>query len=114
MKVAIPATLLAAAILLLIGVIHLAHGAPPPDADPQFAPWFQGLQQPNGASCCSEADCRPVESRTAGDHYQAFVEGEWLDIPPEKVIRPRSNPIGRAVLCMWHGQVLCFAPPIEV
>lgn len=108
-----------AAILLALGtgmVAPLALGAPPPDADPALAPWFQGLSQPNGQSCCSEADCRPVESRSVADHYQAFAEGRWIDVPNDKIIQPRGNPTGRAVLCMAPGRpdlVYCFVRPVE-
>lgn len=116
MRFAIPATLLAAAILLLLGVMRFAYGAPPLSADPALAPWFQGLQQPSGASCCSEADCRPVESRVTDGHWEALLpDGRWLTIPHEKIIHPKSNPIGRAVLCASPVQpdvIYCFTEPI--
>jgi hypothetical protein len=119
MRVAIPATLLAAALLLLLGLLGVlpALGAPPPDADPTLAPWFQGLTSPSGGSCCSLADCRPVDSRVRAGHYEALTEAGWIPIPDDKVIHPRSNPVGRAVLCASPVQpdlIYCFAPPIEV
>lgn len=112
------------ALLVLIGLalafrvtIGTARGASPEGADPSLAPWFQGLTAPNGASCCSIADCRPVDSRIAGDHYEALTEQGWLAIPADKVIHPRTNPIGRAVLCrslQMPAIIYCFAPAIEV
>lgn len=96
-------------------LLHSAYGAPPENADPALAPWFQSLHQPNGASCCSEADCRPVDARMEGDHYQAFVRNRWLDIPNQKVIPSKSNPTGRAVLCMQpeNEVIFCFVRPAE-
>src|SRR5690349_13271789 len=64
--------------IALCGLARIAPAAPPPDADPSLAPWFNDLRQPwTNALCCSVADCRPVESRLNGDHYEALIEGEW-------------------------------------
>jgi hypothetical protein len=87
-----------------------ASAAPPPDADPSMAPWFNNLRQPwTNALCCSMADCRPVDSRIAGDHYEAFIEGEWRRVPDHLILNRADNPTGRAVAC-WTKQVgiLCF------
>ena len=86
------------------------QAAPPPDADPALAPWFRGLQAPDtGRSCCSVADCRPMEVRTRGDHYEVLIEGQWLVVPPEKVLNRSDNPTGRAVVC-WTPAfgIMCF------
>lgn len=91
-----------------------AVAAPPEGADPSLGPWFQGLKRPDtNTSCCDVTDCRPVESRTEGDRYQALVDGKWIDIPNEKVIHPSSNPVGRAVLCASPAMIYCFAPGLE-
>jgi hypothetical protein len=86
--------------VLSVGLLLIAtplHAAPPPDADPAMAPWFNSLRQPgSGISCCSIADCRPVDYRTVDNHYEAFIEGEWRAVPPEKVITRADNPTGRA------------------
>lgn len=91
--------------------------APPEGADPALAPFFRSLLRPDtGTSCCDISDCSPVESLTAGDHYQALAGDEWIDIPNDKIIRPQSNPAGRAILCMAPGAarlIYCFAPGIE-
>src|SRR5271165_6605648 len=84
--------------------------APPPDADPSLAPWFNSLQQPgSGISCCSIADCRPVDYRVVGDHYEVFIQGQWLPVPPDKVLTRADNPTGRAVVCWTKvNGILCF------
>jgi len=38
---------------LLAWMLAKADAAPPPDADPALAPWFQSLQSPNGMVTCS-------------------------------------------------------------
>ena len=89
---------------------RIAPAAPPPDADPQLAPWFNNLRQPwTNALCCSVADCRPVESRLNGDHYEALIEGEWRSVPDHLILNRADNPTGRAVAC-WTKQtgILCF------
>lgn len=113
---ALAAGAVAAAVLAGL-VTRAALAAPPPDADPALAPWFQGLQSPSGASCCSLADCRPVDSRVKDGHYEALTEAGWIAIPADKIIHPKSNPVGRAVLCASPAQpdlIFCFAPPLEV
>ncbi|HLI12862.1 MAG TPA: hypothetical protein VKY65_14815 [Alphaproteobacteria bacterium] len=100
-----------AAFVLLLGArAVVAHAAPPPDADPALAPWFQSLRQPGtGASCCGLGDCRMTESRIVNGHYEALVGNHWTVVPPDKILQRTDNPTGRAVIC-WvplRG-VVCF------
>ncbi len=104
---------------LISGVILLlacqAHAAPPPDADPKLAPWFNSLRLPQSAvPCCSMADCRSVLSRLVNGHYEAFVEGKWVSVPDDKVLTRPDNPTGHAVVC-WtpFAGVLCFVKAPE-
>jgi hypothetical protein len=92
-----------------------AHAAPPPDADPNQAPWFNSLRLPQSAvPCCSMADCRPVLSRLIDGHYEAFIEGKWIAVPDDKVLSRTDHPTGRAVVC-WtpFAGVLCFVKAPE-
>lgn len=91
----------------------LAQAAPPPDADPALAPWFDNLRQPwTNALCCSEADCRPVPSQLKDGHYEVLIEQIWRVVPDDAVLERSDNPTGRAVAC-WTPQagVMCFVPP---
>ena len=91
-------------------IARLALAAPPPDADPSLAPWFNDLRQPwTHALCCSMADCRPVNSRLNGDHYEALIEGQWRVVPDDRILNRSDNPTGRAVAC-WtpYAGILCF------
>ncbi|MEJ0019008.1 MAG: hypothetical protein WDN25_21100 [Acetobacteraceae bacterium] len=101
---------------LLWGLVALATAAspvvaaPPPNADPMLAPWFKSLRQPwTNALCCSEADCRVVESRLADGHYEALIEGLWRPVPDHLILNRSDNPTGHAVAC-WTPQIgiLCF------
>jgi hypothetical protein len=104
----------AAAIFSLAGIGALS-AAPPPDADPMLAPWFQSLRQPGtGVSCCSIADCRATEYRSRGDGYEAYIDERWISVPPERVLDHIDNPTGRAVVCYEPRRgILCFVRPSE-
>ena len=98
-----------------------AIAAPPPNANPDSAMsgWYQSLRSPEtGAQCCSSADCRNVEYRIRGDHYEAFMDkptfggdapDAWIRVPDGVVIR-RDNPTGGAVACWWGSAIKCFVP----
>ena len=93
--------------------------APPPGADPDLAPWFRSLRQPNtDLSCCDRADCRTVQYRIVDGHFQAFIGGEfarwqnppyaWVDVPDSSVLHRHDNPTGEGVAC-WAGmRIICF------
>jgi hypothetical protein len=92
-----------------------ALAAPPEGSDLSLAPWYQSLKQPGTrVGCCSVADCRPVDSRIVGDHYEAMLDGKWIDVPPARVLEHEPNPTGRAVAC-WTPRygILCFVRPTE-
>jgi hypothetical protein len=111
---------LALALALLAGS---AQARPPENADPALAPWFQSLRTDKGVSCCSLADCRPVEYRTTGDHYEALIKPpefdvdspEWVPVPQSHILKRTQNPVGRAVAC-WEpfSGILCFVLPAQV
>jgi len=99
----------------LLAGIGTADAAPPDDADPALAPWFQSLRQPGtGVSCCSIADCRLTEYRSNAEGYEALIAGRWLAVPAERVLQNVDNPTGRAVVCYLPGRgILCFVWPAE-
>jgi hypothetical protein len=104
---------------LISGYCTPVRAAPPDDANPAFEPWFKSLRQPRtNQSCCDMADCRAVEYRIVGDHYQAFIGREfprwtnppfgWVDVPNANVLHRRDNPTGEGIACWFQGQVVCF------
>jgi hypothetical protein len=108
-----------AAASLLCGYQTPLRAAPPPGADPDLAPWFRSLHQPNtDQSCCDRADCRMVRYRIVDGHFQAFIGGEfarwqnppyaWVDVPDGSVLHRHDNPTGEGVAC-WAGmKIICF------
>lgn len=114
---------------ILALVIRLAHAAPPPGTDrtSPISQWYRSLKQPGtGIGCCSEADCRPVATRTSNGRQQALLDGQWEDVPPRVVIEDEVHPAGQAVACWMRAggmmddaeeaapsRVLwfCFVPP---
>jgi len=104
---------------LLGGYCSPLRAAPPESADQSLAPWFKSLRHPqSNQSCCDMADCRTVQYRTAGDHFQAYIGDEfprwtnaphtWVDVPNANVLHRRDNPTGEGIACWFQGQVLCF------
>jgi hypothetical protein len=94
----------------------IAAAQPPDGADPSLRPWFESLKQPGtGVSCCSIADCRPVQYRLAPDGYEALIDMGWVHVPEDRVLHNKQNPLGRAVLCRSpaSGAIFCFVPGPE-
>jgi len=106
-----------AAVLWIASFIALVTGgsvaAPPENADPALHGWFESLKQPgSGVSCCSIADCRPVEYRLAPDGYEAYIDANWMHVPDDKVLHGMLNPVARGIVCRSpiSGSILCFVP----
>lgn len=65
-------------------------------------------------SCCNKQDCEPAKARKLGDRkYQVFIEGEWVDIPPEKILdplKPENKSPGGYHVCRRPGttEIFCF------
>lgn len=110
-------------ILAIVFVAGLSFGAPPENADPALAPWFQSLVAPDGALCCSISDCRPVAYRINGGSYEALLgpqfpgfdgEPRWITVPDRALLIKFDNPTGRAILCWTPMQgPICFVRPAE-
>jgi hypothetical protein len=99
------------------------RAAPPPGADPDLAPWFKSLRQPQtNLSCCDRADCRAdcrmVRSRIVDGHLQAFIGEEfarwqnpphaWVDVPETSILHRHDNPTGEGVACWAGARIICF------
>ena len=98
---------------LFLVLVSAALGQPPPGADPNspLGLWFRSLTAPySGISCCSVADCRPVEARLVGEGWEIHVDGTWIEVPADVVLK-RDNPDGRPIACVFAGSILCFVPP---
>jgi len=89
--------------------------------------WFEGLQRPDNSknpsrdeksqSCCGVADTvktqfrvEPGDERYPEDRWYAWIKGEWIPIPSEKIV-PDYAPDGQPYLFMLADTVQCFVRP---
>ena len=83
--------------------------------------WFNSLLQPGtNVPCCDVSDCHRAQSERRKGAWWAVVEGEWQEIPADKVL-DRTSIFEEAVVCHappvhWSGGIFrstiyCFAPP---
>jgi hypothetical protein len=108
--------LLGAMMGAMLSVCVSLQAAPPDNADPNLAQWFQSLLQPDtGVSCCSIADCHPADSRVGPAGYEVLLDDEWQPVPREKILQGKHNPIGRAGVCSSQAMgILCFVRGTEI
>jgi hypothetical protein len=112
------------AIIATLLFLCTAAAAHPPGAE--FADWFSSLTEPGtegmmdrGTSCCSpERDCQTTDYETSADgRYWITVEGERIQVPPDKILQRTDNPTGRGVACLRHYNghpvVRCFVRASE-
>lgn len=108
--------------LLLAAIIvpRPAHGHDP--NHPNLDGWYESLRTPGGGPCCggpktdgtvlSDADW---ESK--GGHYRVRVNGEWLDVPDDKVVTV-PNIGGRTIVWLYFADgkpaVRCFMPGVMI
>ena len=108
-----------AAMGVFYGFCSPLKAAPPAGADPDLAPWFKSLRQPQtNLSCCDRSDCRMVRYRIMNGHFQAFIGQEfarwqnppndWVDVPEASVLHRHDNPTGEGVACWAGAKIICF------
>ncbi len=101
-------------VLATVLAATVAVAAPPANSPGTYRSWFESLRQPKtGAGCCSIADCRLTEYRLGPGGYEVAVEDRWVRVPEDRILRGITNPTGRAVACIWGGEVRCFITPPE-
>jgi hypothetical protein len=95
---------------------------------PEIRHWFKSLERPDmpgtrgNRSCCDVSDCHRTEFTLKDGHYRArlgrLISGssppaweltEWVDIPDDRVIKDKGNPVGEAVIC--HGEATINGDP---
>lgn len=108
--------LTASLLALLAAVLIALLVAPALAADTAIEAWFKSLTQPNSmVSCCDTSDGRRTKARIGPNGWEAMTpDGDWIEIPEDRIVRPKSNPTGEAVLFLSpYGMVYCFVPPAE-
>jgi hypothetical protein len=79
---------------------------------------FYSKLKRNEGSCCNLMDCRPTQSRMVGDHYEVKVDGEWVQVPNDKINNVVA-PDGGAHVCAPRqvgpnkGVLFCVILPSE-
>jgi hypothetical protein len=64
----------------------------------EFHDWYESLRIPGtNFSCCNDEDCRPTKSRMVGRDVQVIIDGEWVTVPPNKIVREPSPDLGAHV-----------------
>ena len=93
-----------------------------PEQRGEIGKWFRGTRSNSGVPCCSMSDGHPTLEDWRGDTYWipnplSLGAIEWMQVPPEAVIRDAGNPIGEAVV--WYviqGSdtvfIRCFVPGV--
>ena len=57
--------------------------------------FYQYLQRPDTKTpCCNLTDCRPTSGRMAGDHYEVKVNGAWISVPRDKILKQSAPDLG--------------------
>jgi hypothetical protein len=77
--------------------------------------WFDTLRSGRGP-CCSDADgsaVSDVDWDSDHGHYRVRLDGVWIDVPDDAVIK-EPNRAGRAMVWPMHQdggvQIRCFMP----
>jgi hypothetical protein len=77
--------------------------------------WFDSLRSGKGP-CCSDADGSAVSDAdwdTKDQHYRVRLQGEWIDVPDEAVIK-EPNRAGRVMVWPMYfdgkPSIRCFMP----
>jgi hypothetical protein len=69
---------------------HIGHGH-----DKWHKGFYDTLQRPDTrGSCCNLTDCRPTQGRVVGDHYEIKVNGAWVSVPADKVVKKPAPDMG--------------------
>ena len=78
--------------------------------------WFESLQSKGGGPCCADADglsLSDVEWDTKDGHYRVQLQGEWIDVPDDTLIK-EPNRAGRTMVWPYylngHPVIRCFMP----
>ena len=109
------AVLKAALVAAFIGTPAVAHdNGQFGDVAPQVREWFHNVRSAKGIPCCDIADGHRTDFDMRKDLYWVLVNGNWVPVPPDAVLKNTGNPTGGAVVwySIYGGQVIirCFVP----
>ena len=65
------------------------------DHDKWHYSFYMKLMRPDTKTpCCSLTDCRPTSGRQVHDHYEVKVNGQWISVPPDKIVKQTAPDLG--------------------
>jgi len=82
--------------------------------------FYQKLQRPDTKTpCCNMTDCRPTSGRMVDDHYEVKVNGAWVSVPVDKILRQTAPDLGFHVCApfKFDGEpkhLYCVVVPPEI
>lgn len=57
--------------------------------------FYQHLVRPGTkVSCCNHHDCRPTTGRVVGSNYEVKVNGAWVTVPSDKIVKSSAPDLG--------------------
>ena len=105
-----------AILLILIGAPATAHdNGQFNDVPDTVRAWFKSVKSQRGIPCCDIADGHRTDYDMRENQYWVPINGAWMPVPPEAVIKDAGNPVGEAVV--WYVRqgpdsvyIRCFVP----
>ena len=109
-------SVIAIIVLLLTTVTLLAHDKNHP-VNSSMKSWFDSLTSGKGP-CCSDADgsaLSDVDWETKGGHYRVRINGNWIDVPDDAVLK-QPNLYGKTMVwpisTLGYITIRCFIPGV--
>lgn len=93
-------------ILFVLSTHALAqeHRHPLVNAEAKYPDFYSTWNRPDDpkVSCCNKYDCFPAEIRHEDGklYVKSQWDGEWVEMPPEKIDRSREAPDGQNHACL--------------
>jgi hypothetical protein len=76
--------------------------------------WFKSVKSPKGVPCCDIADGHRTDYDIREGGFWVPIEGVWMHVPDDAVIRDAGNPVGEAIVWYVHHRgaivISCFVP----
>jgi hypothetical protein len=90
------------------------------DHDKWHRGFYQSLLRPDTKTpCCNLTDCRPTSGKRVDDHYEVKVNGAWVSVPPDKILRQSAPDLGFHVCAPFRfngrpDHLYCVVVPPEI